>query len=59
MDLIVLVLMIALIGWLVYLVTTKIKMPPGWAVTIQLLALGLIVLYVLTRFVHLPNVLTR
>jgi len=59
MDLVILVIVIALIGWLVYLVTTNVKMPPGWAVTIQLLALGVIVLYVLTRYVHLPNVLTR
>lgn len=59
MDLILLVLVIALIGFLVYLLTTKVPMPPGWATAIQVLALVVIVLYLLTRFVHLPNVLPR
>jgi hypothetical protein len=59
MDLVVLVLILALIGWLVYLITTKIKMPPYWATTIQIFALAAIVIYLISRFVHLPNVLTR
>jgi len=57
MDLILLVLVVVLIGFLVYLLTTKVPMPPGWATAIQVLALIVIVLYVLSRFVHLPNVL--
>lgn len=57
MDLVVLVLVVALIGFLVYVITTKVQMPPGWATTIQLLALIVIVLWVLSHFVALPNVL--
>lgn len=57
MDLILLVLVIALIGFLVYLITTKIPMPPYWAGAIQILALLVIILYLITRFTHLPNVL--
>jgi len=58
MDLVILVLVVALIGFLVYIITTKVQMPPGWAATLQLLALILLVLYVLSHFIHLPNVLT-
>jgi hypothetical protein len=59
MDLVILVLVVALIGFLVYVITTKVPMPPGWATTIQVLALILIVLYVLSRVMVLPNVLSR
>jgi len=59
MDLIVLVLVIALIGFLVWLITSRVPMPPGWAVALQILALIVIILYLLTRFVDLPNVLPR
>lgn len=59
MDLVMLVLVVALIGFLVYIITTKVPMPPGWATTIQLLALIVLILWVLSHFVHLPNVLTR
>lgn len=59
MDLILLVLVVALIGFLVYVVTIKIPMPPGWATAIQVLALIVIILYLVTRFVSLPNVLPR
>lgn len=57
MDLILLILVVALIGFLIYIITTKIPMPPGWATVIQVAALIIILLYVLTRFVRLPNVL--
>jgi hypothetical protein len=57
MDLLLLVVVLALIGFLVYVLTTKIPMPPLWAVTIQVLALVVIILFLLTRVVHLPNVL--
>lgn len=57
MDLIILVLVMALIGFVIYILTTKIPMPPGWAVAIQVLALIVIILYLLSRFTHLPNVL--
>jgi hypothetical protein len=57
MDLILLVLVVALIGFLVWAITTQIPMSPGWAKAIQVFALIVIVLYLITRFVRLPNVL--
>ena len=59
MDLLVLVLIAALLGFVIYLITTKIPMPPGWAVAIQVFALVVLVLWILTRFVSIPNVLPR
>ena len=59
MDLVILVLVVALIGFLVYIITTKVPMPPHWAAVIQVLALIVLVLYVLSHFVALPNVLRR
>lgn len=56
MDLIVLVLALALIGFLVYLITTKIPMDPMFKIAIQIIVLIAIVLYLLRRF-QLPNVL--
>jgi len=56
-DLIILVLVLALVGCLVWLLTTKIPMPPFWATAIQVLALILVLLYVITRYIPLPNVL--
>jgi len=47
----------ALIGWLVYVVTTSIPMPAGWAKAIQVFALVVIVLYLINRIMPLPNVL--
>lgn len=57
MDLLILVLVIVLIGFLIWILTTKVPLPPGWATAIQVLALIVILLYIVTRFVHLPNVL--
>jgi hypothetical protein len=59
MDLILLVCVLALVGFLVYVITTQVPMPPGWAKAIQVLALLVILLFLLTRFVNLPNVLPR
>lgn len=59
MDLVILVLVVVLIGFLVYLLTTKVPMPPYWASTIQILALILVVMFVLSRLTPLPNVLGR
>ena len=59
MDLIVLVVVLCIIGFLIYLLTTKIPMPPYWATAIQVLALVVIVLFLLSRFGGLPNVMTR
>jgi len=58
MDLIILVLVVALIGFLVWLITTRIPMPPYWALAIQILALIVIVLFLLRRFGGgIPNVM--
>jgi cation transporter-like permease len=59
MDLLILVLVCCLIGFVVWLLTTKIKMPDGWASAIQIFALVVLVLFVLSRLVTIPNVLTR
>lgn len=60
MDLVILVLVVALIGFLVWLITTKVPMPPYWATAIQILALILIVLWLLGHFAgSVPNVLPR
>ena len=57
MDLIILVLVCCLIGFLVWLLTTYIPMPPRWAQFIQVVALIVLVLYIITRLFNLPNVL--
>jgi hypothetical protein len=57
MDLIVLVVVLVLIGFLVWVLTNSVPMPPVWARAIQVLALVLVILYVLTRIVTIPNVL--
>jgi len=59
MDLVILILVVALIGFLVYIITTKVPMPTGWATTLQVLALVVLVLWLLSHFVALPNVLPR
>ena len=57
MDLILLVLVLCLIGFIVWLLTTKIPMPPAWATAIQVIALVVVLLFLLTRVAHIPNVL--
>ena len=57
MDLIILVLVLCLVGFLVWLLTTKIPMPPAWATAIQVIALIFLILYVLRRVVNVRNVL--
>jgi len=57
MDLVVLVLVVALIGFLVYLITTKVPMPPHWATVLQITALVVLILFILSHFIPLPNVL--
>lgn len=57
MDLIVIVLALVLIGFIVWLLTTQVPMPPLWARSIQLIALIVMLLFLLTRLVHVPNVL--
>jgi len=58
MDLIKLVLVVCVIGFVVWVLTTKIKMPPLWASVIQVIALVLVVLYLISRLGGtIPNVL--
>lgn len=57
MDLIVLVLVLCLIGFVVWVLTTKIPMPAGWAQTIQVLTLIVLVIYLISRLFRIPNVL--
>ena len=57
MDLILLVVAIAVIGFVVWLITTQIPMPPGWAKTIQGVAIVVLVLWLLSHLVAVPNVL--
>ena len=58
MDLVLLLLVIALIGFVVFLLTTKIPMPPMWATALQLIALIVVILFLLREIgVTLPNVL--
>lgn len=58
MDLILVVLVYAVIGFVVWVITTKLAMPPSWATVIQYGALVVLVLDFLRRMgVTLPNVL--
>lgn len=57
MDLIILVLVLCLVGFVVYLLTTVIPMPPQWAKAIQVVALIVLILYLVTRLVRIPNIL--
>ena len=59
MDLVILVLIVALIGFVIYIITTKVPMPPGWATALQLLALIVLILYIVSHFIAVPNVLPR
>lgn len=52
-----LVLVVALLGFLVWLITTKIPMDPVVKTAIQIIAVVVILLYVLRHFIALPNVL--
>lgn len=57
MDLLILVVTLCIIGFVVWALTTQIPMPSPWARAIQVLAFVVLLLYVLTRVVSLPNVL--
>lgn len=57
MDLIVLVLVLVLIGFLVWVLTTYVPLPPKWKEAIQVISLVIMVIYVITRVLHVPNVL--
>lgn len=58
MDLILLVLGIALLGFIVWLITTKIPMDPMFKYAIQIIVLVVVVIYLIRMLgVHIPNVL--
>lgn len=57
MDLILLVLLIAIVGFVIWAITAYVPMPPHWATAIHVLSLIALLLYILTRFVAIPNVL--
>jgi hypothetical protein len=57
MDLIILVLVVCLVGFLVWLLTTYIPMPPEWARAIQVIALVIVILYLVSRLFNIPNIL--
>ena len=57
MDLIAIIIVVVVIGAIVWLLTTYIPMPPHWATAIQVVALVVVLLWVLSKFVALPNVL--
>lgn len=54
MDLIMLVLVLSIIGFLVWLITTKIPMDPTMRTIIQVIALIVVVLYLLRSFGLMP-----
>lgn len=59
MDLVVLVLMLALVGWLVWLITTRIPMDPMFRTAIQIIVVIAVVLFLIRRFAgSLPNLLS-
>lgn len=57
MDLLMLVFLLVIVGFVVYALTTYVPMPPRWAQAIQILAFLVLLLYLITRFLPLPNVL--
>ena len=57
MDLVILVLVVALVGFLLWIITTKIPMDPTIRMAIQVIAAIVIILYVVRRLGILPNVL--
>jgi len=59
MDLILLIVAIAVVGFVVWLITTQVPMPPGWAKVIQGVTLVVLVLWLLSHLLTLPNVLPR
>lgn len=53
-----LVLVLALVGFLVYLITTKIPMDPMFKLAIQIIVVVAVILYLVRRFAgNVPNLL--
>jgi hypothetical protein len=59
MDLILLVVALAAVGFVVWLITTHVPMPHGWAKAIQGVTLVVLILYLLSRFLVVADVLPR
>lgn len=59
MDLLLVVLAIVVIGFVVWMITTYVPMPPGWAKVIQGVTLVVLILWLLSQVIVVPNVLTR
>jgi len=58
MDLIMLVLVLAVVGFIVWLITTRIPMPPIFQTVIYIVVLIVLVLWLLRRFGgSIPNVM--
>lgn len=57
MDLLMLVVGLVVIGFLVYLLTVYVPMPAPWARAIQVPVFIVLLVYLLTHLVRLPNVL--
>ena len=58
MDLVMLVLVLALLGFLVYLITSKIPMDPIFSLAIQIIVIVAVILFLIRRFGgSIPNVL--
>ena len=58
MDLIILVLGIAVLGFLVWLITTKIPMDPIFRIAIYVIVTIVLLLFIVRRFGgHVPNVM--
>ena len=57
MDLVLLILAVAVVGFVVWMITTVIPMPPGWARVIQGVTLVILVLWLLSAILTVPNVL--
>jgi hypothetical protein len=58
MDLVLLVLGLALVGFLVWLIVTKVPMTEPFKVGIQIIAFVAVLLYLIHRFgKHIPNIL--
>jgi len=53
----VLVLIVAVVGFIIFAITTYIPMPPHWATVIHVVSLIILLLFLLSKFVAIPNVL--
>ena len=57
MDLILVLIAVVVIGFVCWLITTYVPMPPGWAKVIQGVTLVVLILWFLSHVIVVPNVL--